>query len=194
MKTVTKAIIMFSGFQESEARRSGFEAGFFSVIRPFANGEVTVYHPRTWKTNVKNLLRQLYENGISNVAIVSYSHGQSATIDFAKLAPQYGVSVDVWLACDPVYRPSWAPRTTWGQVFAIRAFIGSPTIKAPQSIKVVHYVLQDISQPQGHYIKAEDPRVTKVHPPRMILLPHTRIDESPEWWEMVRQKLTEFTA
>lgn len=189
---VTKAIIMFSGFQESEENKSGFEAGFFTTIRQFANGDVTVYHPRTWKTNVKNLLRQLYENGISQVAIISYSHGQAAAIDFAKLAPHYGVTIHLYLACDPIYRPTWAPRKTWAQIFSVRSVIGNPKIKVPPTIKQVYSVIQNISKPSGHHFIAIDPNETEVHIPVTIKLPHTRIDESPTWWSLVKLHLQSY--
>jgi hypothetical protein len=189
---VTKAIIMFGGFQESEARQSGFERGFFSTVRPFANGEVTVYHPRTWKTNVKNLLRQLYENGISKVALISYSHGQAAAMDFARAAHKCGVTIDLYLANDPIYRPSWAPRKTWAQIFAIRSIIGNPTIKVPSSVRDVHYVRQNLDKPSGHNFVAEDPCKTVISTPIFISLPHTRIDESPTWWLLVKMHLEHF--
>jgi hypothetical protein len=189
---VTKAIIMFSGFQESEENKSGFEAGFFTTVRPFANGEVTVYHPRTWKTSVKNLLRQLYENQIFNVAIICYSHGQAAAMDFARLAPKYGVTVQLLLACDPVYRPAWLPRWTIAQFFSWRAVIGHPKIKVPPTIKEVHYVYQDIDTPNGDPLIAEDPNETTIYTPVKIKLPHTRIDESPVWWGIVKAQLEQF--
>jgi hypothetical protein len=189
-----KAVIMFSGFQESEARQSGFERGFFTVVRPFANGDITVYHPRTWKTNVRNLLRQLYENGISEVAVICYSHGQAAAMAFAREAPQYGVTVELLLACDPVYRPTWAPRETWAQVFAIRAMLGKPKIKVPSSVREVHYVYQTLDSPNGDTMVAENTECTKVATPIKISLPHTRIDESPTWWSLVRMHLARFAG
>jgi len=189
---VTKAIIMFSGFQESEERQSGFEKGFFQTVRPFANGDVTVYHPRTWKTNVKNLLRQLYENGIPEVAVICYSHGQAAACDFARLAPKYGVTVRLLLACDPVYRPVWLPRETWAQIFAFRAMLGSPKIRVPASVTEVHYVYQNLDSPNGDPMIAENSDETKIAAPVRIALPHTRIDESPIWWGIVKMQLNAF--
>jgi hypothetical protein len=187
-----KAIIMFSGFQESEARQSGFEKGFFSTVRPFADENVTVYHPRTWKTNVHNLLRQLYENGISQVAVITYSHGQAAALDFASAAPCYGVTVDILLCCDPIYRPSWLPRWTLAQAVSFRSVLGNPKIKVPSSVKRVHYVIQDITLPSGHRMIAEDPKETQIASPIKIQLPHIRIDESPTWWALVKIHLQEF--
>jgi hypothetical protein len=189
---VTRAIIMFGGFQESEARQSGFERGFFAVVRQFAGPETTVYHPRTWKTNTSNLLRQLYENGITTVAILSYSHGQAAAMDFARQAPKYGVTIELYMANDPVYRPTWSPRSTWAQVFSIRSIIGNPTIKVPPSVRHVYSVIQTLTLPNGHRFVAEDPSSTTIHAPIEIKLPHTRIDESPDWWSLVENQLNYF--
>jgi hypothetical protein len=186
-----KAILMFSGFQESEASQSGFERGFFNVVRKFASDEVTVYHPRTWKTNVTNLLRQLYENGIAEVAIISYSHGQSPAMEFGRLSPRYGMT-SIWLACDPIYRPTWLPRSTWAQIFAFRAVIGNPVIKVPASVKEVWSVRQTVQKPCGHELVAADPAATKIHPAIVVNYGHTRIDESPAFWHLVRTRLTEF--
>jgi len=187
-----KAIIMFSGFQESEARQSGFERGFFSTVRHFSGPDVTTYHPRTWKTNVRNLLRQLYENGISQVAIITYSHGQAAAMAFSRLAPQYGVTISVLLCNDPIYRPPWLPRNTLFQAMSFRSIFGSPVIKVPSSVRRVHYVVQDITLPAGHKMVAEDPTQTQVHTPIKIQLPHIRIDESPTWWALVKMHLENF--
>jgi hypothetical protein len=187
-----KAILMFSGFQESEASQSGFERGFFNVVRKFARDEVTVYHPRTWKTNVINLLRQLYENGITEIAIVSYSHGQAAAMDLARLAPRYGVTISCWLACDPIYRPAWLPRSTWAQVFSFRAVLGSPKIEVPPAVREVWSVRQTVQKPCGHELVAADPSATKIHPAIVVNYGHTRIDESPAFWHLVRTRLTEF--
>jgi hypothetical protein len=189
-----KAVLMFSGFQESEQYQSGFERGFFEVVRKFSSANVTVYHPRTWKTNVTNLLRQLFENGITEVSIISYSHGQAPAMELARLADRYGVTVNLWLACDPIYRPTWLPRSTWAQVFAFRAMIGNPVIKVPPSVKEVFGVKQTIQKPCGHELVAVDPAATKIHPPIIINFGHTRIDESPAWWHLVKTKLSEFCS
>jgi hypothetical protein len=187
-----RAVIMFTGFQESEERQSGFEKGYFSVVRHFASPEITTYHPRTWKTNVDHLLRQLYENGISEVAIICYSHGQAAAMEFARKAVNYGVTVKLLLACDPVYRPSWLPRALWSQALSFRAIIGNPVIKVPPTVRHVYSVVQSISKPSGHEFVADVPGETIIHIPIRIFLPHTRIDESPVWWKMVKDHLTEF--
>lgn len=187
-----KAILMFTGFQESEAKRSGFEAGYFDIVRHFASEQVTTYHPRTWKTDIDNLLRQLYDNGIKEVAILCYSHGQSAAMEFASKADQYGISIPLLLTCDAVYRPRWVPRWTLAQVLAFRSMVGDPQIKVPASIKEVFSVIQRVDRPHGHILIAEDKTNTTIHPLQILTYSHTRIDEAPEWWKLVSNVLHKF--
>jgi hypothetical protein len=188
-----KAILMFTGFQESEAKRSGFEAGYFDIVRHFASEQVTTYHPRTWKTDIDNLLRQLFENGIREVAILCYSHGQSAAMDFGQKAGHYGIKIPLLLTCDAVYRPSWAPRSMLAQILAVRAMIGNPKIKVPPSIREVFSVIQKIEKPCGHPLVAEDTKATLIYNPEVLTYGHTRMDEAPEWWQLVSEKLKRFT-
>lgn len=184
---------MFTGFTESERKQSGFEKVFFEIVRNFTNGKITIYHPRTWTTNVDNLLRQLYDNGISEVAILCYSHGQHAAMDFGRKADKYGVKIRLLLTCDAVYRPSWLPRWNWLQPLAIRAVVGTPKIKVPHTVSEVHSVIQRVQKPCGHTLVAEDDKATLIHPPLELTYAHTRIDEAPEWWDLVREQLQKFT-
>jgi len=184
-----KAILTFQGFTESESRRSGTEDLFFQVIRKFAGPDVTTYHPRTWTTNVRHLADQIIRQGIRNVALVSYSHGQAAAMAFARIAYQAGISCDLWLCCDPVYRPTWAPRKTWAQVFAIRAMIGNPTIKIPPSVRRVVGVRQEINRPQACKLRAIDPHRTRLQKLDVLPYSHTAIDEAMPWYDLVHGEL-----
>lgn len=188
-----KSIIMFTGFQESERVGNGFERGFFDVVRKFAAQHVTTYHPRTWKTDVAPMLRQHYDNGITETAILCYSHGQAAAIEFAKRAPEYGVAIPLLLACDPVPRASWLPRATWAQPLTLFSIIGSDVIKVPPSVKSVRYVRQHMTFPRGADFVADYPDSTIIHDPEIVHLPHIRIDESKAWWTMVMRSLEQFT-
>jgi hypothetical protein len=65
-------------------------------------------------------------------------------------------------------------------------------IKVPPSVNQVYSVYQTLSLPSGHRFVAEDPAVTHIHEPTKVGLPHTRIDESPLWWELVKLRLINF--
>jgi len=187
-----KAIITFQGFTESDDNRTGTEDLYFNVIRRFAREDVTTYHPRAWTSNVKNLASQVARQGIRNVAVISYSHGQAAATDFARAAYKLGITIDLWLACDPVYRPSWLPRWNWTQPLAFRALTKSARIAIPFNIRKVTGVRQDISWPFGHDLKPASPLTTVED---LVKLPysHTAIDQATEWFQLVKTELQKWT-
>lgn len=184
-----KAILTFQGFTESIRTRTGTEDLYFNVIRKFASPEVTTYHPYPWTTNVKALAAQVARQNIRHVALVSFSHGQAAALDFAEEAYRYGVDTDLWLACDPVYRPKWLPRQSWAQIAAVRAMIpGSASIRVRTPIKRITGVRQNISLPKGHDVVPACEGVD-VRPFQWLTYTHTLIDEAPAWHNLVREEL-----
>jgi len=185
---MNSAIITFQGFTESDDSRTGTEDLYFTVIRRFAREEITTYQPKAWTADIKILAAQVARQGIRNVALVSYSHGQAAAVDFAKAAYELGITIDLWLACDPVYRPSWLPRWNWTQPFAFRALTKSVRIKVPHNIRRVTGVRQDISWPAGHDLKPQSPQ-TSVEDLLKLPYCHTTIDQAPEWFALVRSEL-----
>lgn len=183
-----KAIITFQGFTESERQITGTEDLFFQVIRKYASEEITTYHPRMWTTDVETLAKQLRRQGINQIAIVSYSHGQAAACDLARIAPEYGLRIGLWLACDPVYRPTWLPRTNFLQPLAFRAMTRSATIKVPAGVRKVVWCRQHLSLPCGHTLIAESPN-TVISPAQVLKYTHTTIDHASEWHETVKTEL-----
>jgi hypothetical protein len=185
-----RAILTFQGFRESNAARTGTEDAFYSIIRLFASSGITTYHPKNWTADVKELAHELARQGIRNVALVSYSHGQAAAVAVAKFAYTLGISTDLWLACDPVYRPTFLPRWNWLQPLAFRAMLPNGKITVPRCIRRVAWVRQKIDLPRGHDLIPEDPTSTHVAEPLIIPLRHTLIDHAPRWVELIRQELT----
>jgi len=191
------AIIIFQGFTESDAQRTGTEDLYYNVIRKFAREDVTTYHPRRWTADVKNLASEISRQGIRNVVVISYSHGQSACVDFAKALKKLSdksspeVTIDLWLACDPVYRPSWLPRWNWIQPLAFRALTKSVRITVPQNIRRVTGVRQNISWPFGHDLKPSSP-ATVVEDLPFLNYCHTAIDQAPEWFSLVKNELNQW--
>lgn len=182
------AIITFQGFRESAAHRSGTEDLYWNVIRQLASPTLTTYHPREWTANVKVLVDQLARQGIRSVALVSYSHGQAAATAFARYAYQRGIDCPLWLACDPVYRPTWLPRWNILQPLAFRALCKRGTITVPENIRRVSWVRQSVSMPRGHDLIPASP-ATSVQHPRILPYSHVAIDAAPEWFEMVEHEL-----
>lgn len=185
-----KAVITFQGFTESDSAATGTEDLYFDIIRPFASRNVTTYQPRTWKTDVENLLSQLIRQRIHDVVIVGYSWGAGYTAQkFAKLAPEYGIRIPLMMLCDPVYRPTWMPAWMGANPLCFRSMMpASKRIVIPESVKRVCGVRQNVNLPQGHELAHESP-VTKIEPFRVLPYSHTAIDAAPEWFSLVRNEL-----
>jgi len=187
--TFRQVIIPFTGFQQSEAHRSSFEDGYFDHIARFQNAETLTYAPRPWKTNVQHLANQHRRQGIERAAILSYSHGQAAAVEYAKYAHSIGIDINLWIACDPVYRPTWLPRSTLAQILSFRAMLKKGTIKVPDCIARTVYMRQEHDRPRGHDL------VPSVHGQTVELAGvlrsygHTQIDGSPQWWALVKHEL-----
>ena len=187
-----RAIVTFQGFTESSERRTGTEDLYWQVIRLFSGADVTTDWPRMWTSNVKALASLLSRQRIRSVAMVSYSHGQAAACDFARACYQLGIDVDLWLACDPVYRPAWLPRHTAFQPLAFRALTGAP-IRVPNNVKRVASVRQRLNLPQGHDLLPTSPQ-TVIAPPIQLSFTHTEIDHAGEWFSLVYRELDAWTA
>jgi len=189
MKRYRQAIILYTGFQQSDERRSGFEDGFFQHVAPLQDSNTLVFAPRTWKSNVKELANQLRRQGVERVALLSYSHGQAAATAFARYAYEIGIDVNLWLACDPVYRPTWLPRCTMTQLVAFRAMLKTGKIKIPFNIKRTAYIRQEKDMPRGHTLVPEDESQIVELAGILHTRGHCEIDEAPEWWALVSKEL-----
>lgn len=181
------AIVTFTGFTESEADRAGTEDLYFEIVRKYSGENVTTYQPREWTTDVKKLAYQINRQGIRSAAMISYSHGQAAACDFARECYKLGIAVKLWLACDPVYRPSWLWRKNWTQPVAFRALFKNSKITVPSNIERVLGVRQELTIPRGHALKST--LGTELEPLAILLYSHTQIDGSPEWFALVKREL-----
>jgi hypothetical protein len=184
-----KAIVTFQGFTEGEEKQTGTEDLFFTVIRNFASEKVTTYHPRTWSSNVRNLAAQLQRQGIKRIVCISYSHGQAAVCDIAKICGQFGMKIELWLACDPVYRPTWLPRHDWLQPLAAGALNREMTITVPSAIERVVWCRQELTFPRGHKLIPAKFMVQEIAPAIVLRYSHTTIDHADEWHETVKLEL-----
>ena len=184
-----RAIVTFQGFTESSEKRTGTEDLYWQVIRLFSRDTITTDWPRQWTANTKALASLLARQRIKSVAMISYSHGQAAACDFAEECYALGIDVDLWLACDPVYRPSWLPRINAAQPLAFRAITRFAKIKVPRNLKRVASVRQRVNRPHGHDLIATSPDTVIVHPVELKFT-HTEIDSAGEWFALVDRELT----
>ena len=189
----TQAIVSFTGFKQTDKKRSGFEDGYFAHVAGFGNDETLTFAPRTWKTKVKVLANQLRRQGIRRVAMLTYSHGQAAGTAFARYAYSIGLDVDLWIACDPVYRPTWLPRWTASQALAFKALRKEGKIKVPEGIERTVYIRQTKNKPCGHTLVASHPDQHVECMGIIHSLRHDQIDESKQFWDLVQDELEVWT-
>jgi pimeloyl-ACP methyl ester carboxylesterase len=184
-----KAIVSFQGFTESDARPTGTEDLYFSVIRQFAGPYVTTYQPRRWNSDSTALAHQLVRQRIHDVIVVAYSWGAGyGAMKFAEVGRQFGIRIPLALLCDPVYRPTWMPGWLPANPLNIYSLDRRSKINLPTAIRRVAGVRQDLTIPNGHEVVATD-RAQIVQPLKKLPYSHTAIDECPEWYALVKSEL-----
>jgi hypothetical protein len=112
------AIIPIKGNAQTHFADDGMEHLHWHHLRLLARPDLTVYHPRTWKTNVRNLMLQLQRHDVQHVLFIGYSHGQAAIMKAARMAPDYGIKSIRVVLCDPVWRSRALPRWGWRRLLA----------------------------------------------------------------------------
>lgn len=187
-----RAILTYQGFRETAGKRSGTEDLWWGRIREIGPRQmVTCYHPREWTSRVQDTIKQLARQGIRQIALVSYSHGQAAATAAARAAYEHNIEVPLWLACDPVYRPTWAPRNWLGQLLSFRALAKTGKIRVPNGVNRVVYVRQKNDRPMGHELVATN-RNTFVKPAIVLDETHRTIDSAKAWHDLVEQELKDW--
>lgn len=192
MSNSMRAIVTFQGFTESNSYRTGTEDLYWTVIRQFADGSITTYQPQEWTANVKRISRQLARQGVRDVALVSYSHGQAAAVDFARYAYGLGITVTLWLACDPIYRAPILPRLNILQPLAAWSLTRWATVKIPRNVTRAVYVTQTTNIPKGHKLIAEDSANTTIHHAGVLPQTHQTIDHCGAWYDLVQSELEQW--
>jgi hypothetical protein len=190
-----RAIITLQGFTESLSQSTGTERLFREVIRKFIAPDLFCLDPRQWDADTEGMVGYLSRSKVTECAVVGYSYGGGYTAQkFAAACLKQGIAIRLMLLCDPVYRPTWLPALGILQPFAVRSLMPKcATIDIPRSVSEVHWVRQRLSLPMAHDLR-NGWSLTKIHPPQVLPYGHTAIDESPEWFDLVRQKLADFVA
>jgi hypothetical protein len=190
-----RAIATHQGYTEGLEHSSGTERLFREVVRKFASPEMLCLDPRQWDSDPKSVVGYLARSKVTEVASIGYSYGGGyAAQRFARECMKQGITIKLMLLCDPVYRPLWLPPWHILQPFAIRSLMPkAATIDIPRSVEEVHWARQRLSLPMAHDLRNEWSQ-TVIHPPQVLPYGHTAIDESPEWFRLVREKLTKFAS
>jgi len=186
------AIIPIKGNAQVMSADDGMEHLHWEYLRPLARPDLTVYHPRTWKTKVKPLLLQLQRHDVQHVLFIGYSHGQAAIMEAARLAPAYGIKTIRVALCDPVWRSTLLPRIGWMQALSVRSLMTHPRIRIPDTIHRVDWCRQYVDFPRAHELVEEDPRKTRIGLPLILPHTHSRIQWAAPWFELVMDAANNF--
>jgi pimeloyl-ACP methyl ester carboxylesterase len=184
------AIIPFQGHLQTGQRQSGMEDLHFQVLRRYASDTVTTFHPRRWNSDLGMLFDILRRQRIQTAVLVGYSWGAGyACMKFGQMARERGVGIPLALLCDPVYRPAWMPRWLPANPLNFRSVVKETKIIVPRAIRHVAWVRQENSLPAGHRLEKEAQLTQCIEHPLVLGYSHTEIDEAPEWFELVRDRL-----
>lgn len=184
------AILSNLGFRQRDLERTDGERLYFEVIKSFSGPDIHTRPPEPWTADMVGIVRQLRRNGFTHLALHSYSHGQAAAQAAAREAFKLGMPVILWLACDPVFRATWLPRSNAFQPLSIRAMFKRGRIVVPPNIDHVIYCRQTLNRPNGHDLVRADGVATRIDPPTVLPYTHRDIAGSPEWFAIVRRELT----
>jgi hypothetical protein len=187
------AILSNLGFRQRGLDESDGERMYFQVTKEFSGPRIHTRPPEPWNANIIAIVRQLKRNGYTHLALISYSHGQAASQAAAREAHRLEMSVPLWLACDPVYRAKWLPRSNWVQPFSIRALLKEGQIQVEPNIQRVVYCRQELNRPNGHTLIKTPGSATHITYPIVLQYRHNQIDGAPEWFEIVHRELTALT-
>lgn len=188
MKT---AIVIISGFRESEQASSGTERLHGMVTAAFSP-LAKIYDLRPWDHDMKGLARKMSRDGMTEAIIIGYSWGGGfGAQQLAKTCQSVSLRVPLMLLCDAVYRPQWLPSLLPANVLALRSIIpGSARIHIPENVERVAGVYQTMTIPKGHAYKMHGG--TKYGGMRKLDYPHTEIDDAPEWRKLVTDELERY--
>ncbi len=191
---MNSAIIPIKGNAQTHFADDGMEHLHWHHLRLLARPDLTVYHPRTWKTNVRNLMLQLQRHDVQHVLFIGYSHGQSAIMQAARMAmaPDCGIKSIRVVLCDPVWRSRALPRWGWAQALSVRSLMSHPRIRIPDNVHRVDWVRQQVDYPRAHELVAENPRRTYIAEPTIIPRSHSKIQWSDLWFELAISVAHEF--
>jgi hypothetical protein len=188
------AILTTLGFRQRGLIRSDGERMYFEITKNFSGPHVHTRPPEPWTADMPAIVRQLHRNGYTHLSLISYSHGQAAAQAAAREAAKLEMPVLLWLACDPVFRATWIPRSNVLQPLSFRALLRKGKIIVPPNIARVVYCRQEINRPNGHTLIPAPGAATYVQPPDVLPYRHNEIDGSPEWFATVRRELEILTS
>lgn len=183
---------VLSGFKQTDRKEVGMSLTQRWLEETFdPRPDHKVFDTRAWKADMKGLAALAQRRGVTEAVVLAYSHGGGyAAPHLVHHLHRRGIYTKLVLLCDPVYRPLWLPRWTIAQILAFRALIPhSAVIRFPAHVGEIHGIRQEENIPRAHSIQ-----IGGGEPFQMQLVrgyKHHEIDESPEWFELVKSYLHE---
>lgn len=197
--------IVFGGFGQSG--RDGSRNGtlrLWSLVFSLASSKNCCVEWHPWNADVSAIAEKVLEYGSPplrgdrtsltlGINIYAYSWGGTAAVRCAEALRARGLSVDVMILSDAVYR-HWYTLGQW------RALIPGSRLLIPPNVETVRWFYQDhprfslrrkltgngaFAEPAGHLVVAEDVMKTTVYPGVRLFYDHSHMDNAEEWHDQV---------
>lgn len=178
--------IPIMGFTQTKWSPSGVER-LWRKLRTVCVGEQSsLIHPQEWNANWQELAEFIWRNseGVESVRCNIYAYSWGCGHGFVKLSRALwnrGIPVAHAVLSDPVYHHWFKPwrglfRATW-----------NPPIIVPANVHEVDWFYQRQNTPQGVYLRAVSPSLTRIHDGRELQCSHQYMDDAKEFHDLVLQ-------
>lgn len=175
--------ILISGFTQTLGGATGTRR-LWLELRELSSADCSVQiYP--WNTEWREVAAFVRGCSYPSVAInvYGYSWGGNGAVQLAEALAEEGLVVDQLLLCDAVWRsnllPSWLPANPL-------SLLSAPKLKVPVNVRHVKWCYQRQDRPRGHVPVARGSS-TFISEGVQVDLPHAGMDDSVEWWGMVRE-------
>ena len=174
--------ICISGFRQNKAEMNGMETLWLG-LRGYSTPTTCVQY-YGWNENWKAIAKFISRNSNDDTRVNVYAYSWGAGWGFIRLAKylgKEGLEVHQAVLCDPVsrtpYLPSWLPLNPM-------SLLKNRTLQVPPNIREIHWLKQEVNRPCGHTPVGEH---TRVYPPVELKVPHSEMEDSPEFHRMVME-------
>ena len=172
--------ICISGFRQNKAELNGMELLWLG-LRGHSSPKVCVQYyawNEDWKAIAKFISRN--SNDETRINVYAYSWGAGwGFVNLAKRLGQEGMYINNTVLCDPVsrspYLPAWLPLNPL-------SLLSDRKLKLPDNIREIHWLRQKVNRPCGHTPICEH---AIIHDPVELKVPHSAMEDSPEFHMMV---------
>lgn len=192
-------VVFISGFTQTTKRVNGVSERFKWALRARRAAGANEYRVEmyTWRANWEAVAQYCRSSlGVEKVYIAAYSWGVGwGATQLAKHLQNLGIEIGWLLSCDGVYRFGLTNAVARANPLNFRTMFHkgplAPKIKIPSNVGEVYPLRQRGGRLRGHDFERVNPERTVVFPTQWVKLPHSEMDDSTEFEELVKRKLTE---